>query len=80
LPESLKNQYANQENLKRMARLKKLAEELSLPLGVLSLAYIVSQPFPAYAISGCSHIEQLLENLKAGDVQLEPELLDYLDN
>jgi aryl-alcohol dehydrogenase-like predicted oxidoreductase len=80
LPEALKKQYGNQENLKRMARLKKLAEEVSLPLSVLSLAYIVSQPFPAYAISGCSNMAQLLENLRAGDVQLEPGLLDYLDN
>jgi len=79
LPETLKKQYGNQENLKRMARLKKLAEEVSLPLSVLSLAYIVSQPFLAYAISGCSNMEQLRENLQAGDVQLEPALLDYLD-
>ena len=79
LPETLKKQYGSQENLKRMARLKKLAEEVSLPLSVLSLAYIVSQPFPAYAISGCSNMEQLRENLRAGDVQLEPALLDYLD-
>ena len=79
LPETLNKHYGNQENLKRMARLKKLAEEVSLPLSVLSLAYIVSQPFPAYAISGCSNMEQLRENLRAGDVQLEPALLDYLD-
>ena len=79
LPETLKKQYGSQENLKRMARLKKLAEEVSLPLSVLSLAYIVSQPFPAYAISGCSTMEQLRENLWAEDLQLEPALLDFLD-
>ena len=55
------------------------SSEVSLPLSVMSLAYIVSQPFPAYAISGCSNMEQLRENLRAGDVQLEPALLDYLD-
>ena len=80
LPASLNEQYGNQENLKRMAHLKKRAAEVSLPLSVLALAYITSHPFPAYAITGCSTVEQLQENLRAGDVQLEPAFVDSLDN
>jgi aryl-alcohol dehydrogenase-like predicted oxidoreductase len=79
LPETLKREYLNPENLTILTRLTELAAEKVLSVGVLALAYLVSQPFPTYPIASCSTLEQLLENLAAGAVELEPFLLDYLE-
>ena len=79
LSESLRESYENEETLKRMSRLKKLSQELALPVGVLSLAYLVSQPFPTFPIAACSTMEQLTENLQAGDVELVSSIVDYLE-
>jgi aryl-alcohol dehydrogenase-like predicted oxidoreductase len=80
LPASQRALYASEENMRRRDRLRKVAQERDLPVGVLALAYLVSQPFPTYALSGCSNIDQLRQNLRAGDVELEPSVLDYLEN
>src|SRR5262249_31370922 len=79
LPASLRSVYGNAENLARLARLETLARELSLPLSTVSLAYITSQPFPAYALTSCTALEQLVTNVLAGDVVLPPSVVAYLD-
>jgi aryl-alcohol dehydrogenase-like predicted oxidoreductase len=80
LPANQRALYANEENLRRLKRLQQVAQDRNLPVGVLALAYLVSHPFPAYALAGCSNIEQLQQNLRAGDVELAPDMLDYLEN
>ena len=79
LPESLRSVYGTASNLARLARVKTLANELGLPLSAVSLAYITSHPFPAYAITACSTLEQLAPNMAAGDVVLPAAAVAYLD-
>jgi aryl-alcohol dehydrogenase-like predicted oxidoreductase len=80
LPESLRSIYGTALNLARLERLKTLANEFGRPLSTLSLAYITSHPFPAYAITTCSTMEQLANNVLAGDVVLPSATLAYLAN
>jgi aryl-alcohol dehydrogenase-like predicted oxidoreductase len=35
--------------------------------------------FPAYPLSGASNMEQLLENLQVGEVELDPGVVAYLE-
>jgi aryl-alcohol dehydrogenase-like predicted oxidoreductase len=79
LPESLRSVYGGAANLARLARVKTVANELDLPLSAVALAYITSHPFPAYAISACSTLEQLAINVLAGDVVLPESTVAYLD-
>ena len=80
LPDSLRATYDNAENIGRASRLTKLAAELSLSVSALALAYLIAQPFPTYPLSGCSTMEQLVENLEAGDVELDPSQVAYLES
>jgi aryl-alcohol dehydrogenase-like predicted oxidoreductase len=48
-------------------------------LSALALAFIINQPFPAFPIAGCSNLEQLTDNLRAGDLVLEAEQVGWLD-
>jgi aryl-alcohol dehydrogenase-like predicted oxidoreductase len=79
LPAGQRALYAGEENLRRLQRLQQVAQAQDLPVGVVALAYLVSHPFPAYALSGCSNTDQLQQNLRAGDVELEPGALEYLE-
>lgn len=80
LPESLRSVYGNALNLARLSRLKTVANELSLPMSTVSLAYITSHPFPTYALTSCSTLDQLATNVLAGDVVLPPSAVTYLDD
>ncbi|HLW00829.1 MAG TPA: aldo/keto reductase [Ktedonobacterales bacterium] len=79
LPASLRKLYWNAENTERLRRLQVVAWEVSLPLSVIALAYLTNQPFPTFPIFGCATIQQLLENMEAGDVELNAETLRYLE-
>jgi aryl-alcohol dehydrogenase-like predicted oxidoreductase len=79
LPESLRSVYGNALNLARLSRLETLASELSLPTSTVSLAYISSHPFPTYALTSCSTLDQLATNVLAGDVVLPSSAVTYLD-
>jgi aryl-alcohol dehydrogenase-like predicted oxidoreductase len=79
IPESLRKLYWNAENAERLRRLQVVASELSLPLGVVALAFLTNQPTPTFPIFGCATVEQLLENVKAGEVELGAETVRYLE-
>lgn len=79
LSPALQKTYGNEANLKKFSRLKKLAQAQGQPVSALSLAYLIAQPFPAYPIAGCSTMVQLNENLQAANIELEPSLVNYLD-
>jgi aryl-alcohol dehydrogenase-like predicted oxidoreductase len=79
IPEHLQKVYGSAENTRRLHRLQAVAEELSLPLSVVALAYLSSQPIPTYPIFGCASLHQLRENMEAGDVLLSAETLQYLE-
>ena len=67
---SLTNLYGNEENLKRMERIKRCSEETGLSVNDISLAYLRSQPFPAVPIIGFKNKEQLSDNLQKMNLTL----------
>ncbi len=71
--------YRNPENLKRLERARRLAQELSLSLTQVVLGYLLSQPFTTLPIIGPKRMDQLLDSLSAGDIQLAPEQVKYLE-
>lgn len=76
--EGVRARYCNDENIKRLARIKKLASELSVSTGEIVLGYLTSQPFITIPVVGCKNIEHLKNSLRAGDLVLSPEMLDFL--
>lgn len=79
LPAPLRKLYWNTENTERLRRLRVVAQEVSLPLSVISLAYLTNQSLPTFPIFGCATVHQLLENIEAGDVELTAETVQYLE-
>jgi aryl-alcohol dehydrogenase-like predicted oxidoreductase len=71
--------YLNEENTKRLHRLQKASQDLSPPLSVLALAYLINQPILTFPIIGASRVEHLLESIRAGDVDLSAEMVQYLE-
>jgi aryl-alcohol dehydrogenase-like predicted oxidoreductase len=60
-------------------RLQVVSQELSLPISVIALAYLTSQSLPTFPIFGCATINQLLENIEAGEVELSADVVQYLE-
>lgn len=71
--------YVNEENTKRLHRLQKVSQDLSLPLATLALAYLTNQSVMTFPIIGASHADHLLESIGAGDVNLSAEIVRYLE-
>ncbi|HVV31575.1 MAG TPA: aldo/keto reductase, partial [Mycobacteriales bacterium] len=60
-------------------RLLELSEHTALPVIQLALAFVLEHPAVSSAIIGPRTLRQLLDQLPAADVQLEPAVLDQLD-
>ncbi|MDB5084226.1 MAG: aldo/keto reductase [Bacilli bacterium] len=80
LNERFQKKFLSEENNNRYARVKKLAEELSLSITELVLGYLMSQPFITIPIIGCKTIDQLKDSLQAADLQLDQSQVNYLQN
>lgn len=79
LPGGLRELFMNETNRAIFSGLQEVAKETGLSVGEIALAYLWSQPFPAFAIAGCSNQGQLAETLRAGDIRLDAPLLARLD-
>ena len=78
LKRELKRVFYNEENLKRLERIKLIAFELSKSITEIVLGYLISQPFTTIPVIGCSNVEQLECSLKAGDLILKEDMVNYL--
>jgi hypothetical protein len=72
------DQLGHEENLRRTPRSNRPARECSLPVSVLSSAYMRSQSALVYQLSRCPKMEQLAENRRAKDIELELAMVTYL--
>jgi len=79
LSERIKKTYYNEENMKRLERIEKLAHDLSRSVTEIVLSYLISQPFITIPIVGCRTVEQLTESLQAGNLRLDPDMVRYLE-
>jgi aryl-alcohol dehydrogenase-like predicted oxidoreductase len=69
----------NQRKLEAVEGLAKVAEEAGLSLIELAIAFVTEHPAVTSAIIGPRTVEQLDSQLPAGDVALEPAVLDRID-
>ncbi|MFD5064796.1 aldo/keto reductase family protein [Streptomyces sp. NPDC058394] len=61
--------------LTRVQQLRSLAADLGLTIAQLSLAWVLRNPAVSTAVLGASRPEQITENAKAADVQLDDETI-----
>jgi aryl-alcohol dehydrogenase-like predicted oxidoreductase len=71
--------YYNEENLRRLDRVRELSSRRGLPTTHVALAYLLAQPFPVYPIIGCSSVEHLQDSCAAGAVQLSAQEVRWLE-
>jgi aryl-alcohol dehydrogenase-like predicted oxidoreductase len=70
--------YKSAANRVRFKRAQQLAADLSRSITEIVLGYLTSHSFQTFPIIGCRTISQLEESLKAADLQLTQEQLEFL--
>lgn len=73
------NRLLTEENLDKVEKLSKIAEELGLRMPVLALAWILRQPAVSSVITGASRPEQLERNLAASGTKLPADALEEIE-
>lgn len=68
------------ENLERTRRMEAVARDLDVSRAQLALAWVLSRRPVASAIVGATTVEQLEEDLSAGDLDLPQEVVTSLDD
>jgi len=78
----LKNQWLANNNLEKVKNLTAFAQELSVPVATLAIAWTIKNPNVTTAILGATKREQLTENLKAIDVlpKLTTEVMQRIED
>lgn len=71
--------YWSPKNALRHARAQELGLRLGRTAHEVALAYLWSQTFPAVAIIGPRHLEQLRESLQAADLRLSDEDMAFVE-
>ncbi|MCH4822198.1 NADP(H)-dependent aldo-keto reductase [Gramella lutea] len=71
--------YSNANSVKATRAYKELADEHSLSLTHLALAFVNQQPFVTSNIIGATSMEQLKENIESIDVHLSQEILEGIN-
>ncbi|MET1248446.1 aldo/keto reductase family protein [Sporolactobacillus sp. STCC-11] len=73
-------EYLTEENLTKVAALKKIAAELGISMAQLALAWILRQENVASVVVGASKPDQIVDNAKSADVALDTETLNQIEN
>lgn len=79
--EWLKDRLTDQERLQKVAALEPIAKELGATIPQLALAWCLKNPFVSTVITGASRVEQVHENMKAGEIapKITPEIMERID-
>jgi aryl-alcohol dehydrogenase-like predicted oxidoreductase len=72
-------QMLTDEVLTRVQRLKPIADDCGLSMAQLAVAWVLQNSNVSAAIIGASRPEQVVENVKASGVRLEPAVLARID-
>jgi len=77
----LNESVTDQENIAKVQALEPIAKELDCTVSQLSLAWCLKNPFVSSVITGASRVEQVHENMKAGEIapKLTDEILKQID-
>lgn len=71
--------YGNEANFQRLDRAQTLAQAKHLTAAQIALAYVMSQPFDIYALTGCHTPAEFAENAAVLARRLTPDELHYLN-
>jgi voltage-dependent potassium channel beta subunit len=79
--EWLKNRTLAEENLEKVKKIKKVADQLGVSMAKLALAWCLKNPNVSTVILGATKMGQLQENLGAIDIlaQLSPSIMEELE-
>ncbi|MBM4426022.1 MAG: aldo/keto reductase [Chloroflexi bacterium] len=79
--EWLKNTLTNEAKLAKVSALEPIAKELEATMSQLALAWCLKNPFVSTVITGASRVEQVHENMKAGEIaqKITPEIMNQID-
>lgn len=69
----LRAAFLNEDNLRKYEGLLKLQHDTGYSLQALALAYLISQPFQVFPVSGVRNTEQLKDVMEAGEICIEQE-------
>lgn len=72
------SRFCTPENIARLERVKRYANENELTPSAVALGYIICNRVPATAIVGCKSEEQLTDTLTAADVELPKAAVEEL--
>ncbi|HSR21849.1 MAG TPA: aldo/keto reductase [Anaerolineales bacterium] len=77
----LRKRMTDTEQLAKVRGLGKIAKELGCTLAQLAIAWVLKNPNVSTVITGASRVEQVRENMAAGEVarKLTPEVLGEID-
>lgn len=77
----LRDDLTNQEKLARVQALEPIARELGCSLSQLAIAWCLKNPYVSTVITGASRVEQVHENMKAGEVapRLTADVLERIE-
>lgn len=80
--EWLRDRLTNKDKLAKVQALEGIAKELSCTVAQLSIAWCLKNPYVSTVITGATRVEQVTENMKAGEVALKltPEILEKIDD
>ncbi|NLM25519.1 MAG: aldo/keto reductase [Firmicutes bacterium] len=71
--------YLKEDVLKRVEQLGEIAQSLNISTAQLALAWVLHKPGIASALVGASRPEQIVENAKASEVELTPEIMEKIE-
>ncbi|MEM7116484.1 MAG: aldo/keto reductase [Chloroflexota bacterium] len=71
--------YCFAENWERLARVEQMAAEKEVSIAQIALAYVLSQPQNIYALIACYNEAEVIDNVKAGSLQLTADELAWLE-
>ena len=68
-----------EEKIAKVNQLSTIAQQLSVTIGQLAIAWILRQPNVSSALVGASNPKQVKENAAASGVQLSPEIIEEIE-
>lgn len=71
--------YGSRDNVAMFARIQEVAAQVTASIAQVALAWLLTQPFPTIPIVGCRTTEQLLDTVKAAQVELTEAMVRYLE-
>jgi aryl-alcohol dehydrogenase-like predicted oxidoreductase len=73
------SRYLGDDVLSRVQQLAPIADDAGLSMANLALAWVLANPNVSMAIIGASRPEQVVENVRASGVRLDPEIMKRID-